>query len=93
MEAGIRGAAFVLVICTDVYRKRVEGREESGKGKGAIWEGALITQDLYDNSGRNERFLPVVFTPDDVRFVQDFSRLARITISQQSPGTRSFTDD
>lgn len=31
----------VLVICTAGYKRRFEGREESGKGKGATWEGLL----------------------------------------------------
>jgi hypothetical protein len=36
-------ADFVLVVCTETYYKRFRGREEQGKGKGADWEGSLIT--------------------------------------------------
>jgi hypothetical protein len=72
MEAWIRRARYVLVVCTEIYRRRVEGEEEPGKGRGAKWEGALITQHLYDNDGRNDRFLPVVFSPDDVRCIPTF---------------------
>jgi len=72
MEGWIRRAQYVLVVCTGIYRRRVEGEEESGKGRGAKWEGALITQHLYDNDGRNDRFLPVVFSPDEVRNIPTF---------------------
>lgn len=56
---------FVLVICTETYERRFKGKELPGKGKGAIWEGMIITQELYDSQGRNEKFIPVIFTPDD----------------------------
>jgi hypothetical protein len=44
----IRWADFVLCVCTETYRKRCEGEEEPGKGKGAKWEGGIITRTLYD---------------------------------------------
>lgn len=72
MEAWIRKAHFVLVICTEVYRRRVDGLEESGKGRGATWEGALITQHLYENDGHNDRFLPIVFSSEHVRWIPTF---------------------
>src|SRR5207249_6981943 len=72
MDAWLRRAQYALVVCTETYRRRVEGREEPGTGKGAKWEGALITQYLYENDGRNDRFLPVVFGPEDVRCIPTF---------------------
>ena len=39
-------ADFVLVICTETYYRRFRGHEVPGKGKGADWEGALITQEI-----------------------------------------------
>jgi TIR domain len=59
-------AAFVLVICTANYRKRVEDRVSFDEGRGAFWEGALIHQYIYEEKG-NTRFIPVLLgdTPDD----------------------------
>ena len=52
-------ADFVLVICTGTYYRRFRGHEEPGKGKGVDWEGALITQELYDSCSRTLQFVPV----------------------------------
>jgi hypothetical protein len=52
-------ADYVLVICTETYHRRFRGREQPGKGKGANWEGALITQEIYDSSSRTGKFVPV----------------------------------
>src|SRR5437667_456356 len=41
-------AKFVLVVCTETYYRRFRGHEVPGKGKGADWEGALITQEIYE---------------------------------------------
>jgi hypothetical protein len=69
MRRQIKQADFVLVICTENYLKRYERSEELGKGAGAKWEGAIIGQELYEAEGRNTKFIPVVFTPDDVRYI------------------------
>lgn len=61
MEREISRADFVLSICTEPYRRRAEGEEEPGKGKGAIWESHLIRKFLYEGSAMNHRFIPVVF--------------------------------
>jgi hypothetical protein len=63
MERNIEEADFVLLICTDTYRRRVMKEEEKGKGLGATWEGHLIRQRLYQDGSKNSRFLPVLF-PD-----------------------------
>lgn len=52
-------ATFVLVICTETYYRRFRGHEEPGKGKGVDWEGALITQEIYDKRSRTLKFVPV----------------------------------
>jgi formylglycine-generating enzyme required for sulfatase activity len=60
----IEDADFVLVVCTENYERRFRGKDESGKGMGAQWEGAIITQVLYDSAPRNTVFIPVLFSPD-----------------------------
>lgn len=62
-ENQIKGAKFVLVVCTETYLCRFEGKEVPGKGKGVTFEGFVITQELYDSQGKNDKFIPVVFSP------------------------------
>lgn len=57
----VEEADFVLVVCTETYRRRFDGREEAGKGLGVRWEGAAVVQALYDAGARNDKFLPVLF--------------------------------
>lgn len=62
----IRGADFVLMVITETYRKRFEGDEEPGKGKGVKWEGGIVTRSLYNSEFRTGKFLPVVFGSEHV---------------------------
>jgi hypothetical protein len=52
-------SAFVLVICTETYRRRVEGQTPVDEGRGVFWEGGIIYSYLYGDKG-NERFIPVL---------------------------------
>ena len=70
-------ADFVLVVCTEQYRLRFEGKEQPGIGKGAKWEGAVITQELYDAEARNRKFIPIVFSSDDVAHIPIILKSAR----------------
>src|SRR5689334_7281475 len=45
----VRLAEFVLVVCTKSYYVRFLGQEVGDEGKGGDWEGAIITQKLYDD--------------------------------------------
>src|SRR5262249_35812746 len=36
---------------------------------GAGWEGAIITQELYDSGARNSKFLPVIFSDGDASHI------------------------
>jgi hypothetical protein len=65
MMNGLNSATHVLCICTETYRRRFLGQEVPGKGKGANWEGALLTQALYDVLNSNNKFIPVVFSHFD----------------------------
>ena len=57
----IQESQFVLVVCTETYKRRHDGKEEPGKGLGATWEGHVITQLLYAAASKNTNFIPVVF--------------------------------
>ena len=65
MENQLDWAEFVLVICTEQYYRRFRGQEEAGRGRGVTWEGAIITQNLYDAQGKNTKFIPIVFSSPD----------------------------
>jgi tetratricopeptide (TPR) repeat protein len=67
----IDAANFVLVICTRTYYQRFRGHEEPGKGKGGDWEGALITQEIYDSRSRTLKFVPVLFSATDEKFIPE----------------------
>ena len=65
MQRETEKADFVIAVCTETYARRFAGKETSGKGRGATWEGQLIQQALYDGEG-NSRIIPVVFDHSDV---------------------------
>lgn len=54
-------ATHILLVCTPTYYRRFRGHEDPNKGLGADWEGALITQELYDQRSVHRRFIPVLF--------------------------------
>jgi tetratricopeptide (TPR) repeat protein len=64
-------ATHVLVVCTETYHNRFRGHEEPGKGKGGDWEGALITQELYNSRSATTRFVPVLFSRDDEKHIPE----------------------
>ncbi|MGH9752668.1 MAG: SEFIR domain-containing protein, partial [Blastocatellia bacterium] len=71
MDKQFKDADFILVICTETYCRRFEGREERGKGLGVKWEGTIITDELYSNEAVNKRFIPVLFSADDAAHVPE----------------------
>ena len=72
MHNKIRLSDYVIVVCSEIYCRRVEGREEPGKGLGASWEGAIITQSIYDEQGQNKKFIPIVFENNEIKYIPDF---------------------
>ena len=50
---------FVLVVCSKIYRDRVEGKTAADEGRGVLWEGGIIYSYLYNEKG-NKRFIPVL---------------------------------
>jgi hypothetical protein len=60
-ETEIRRADFVVIVCTEIYRRRVDGEEAPGKGHGVLWEARLIRQHLYDAGSTSAKFVPALF--------------------------------
>ena len=64
-------AEFVLVVCTETYYRRFRGHEEPSKGKGADWEGNLITLEMYDAKSTTTKFAPVLFDGQNEQFIPE----------------------
>lgn len=64
----IEQSDFVLLVCTEKYYRRYRGKEKLGKGKGVVWEGAIISQLIYDQQSNN-RFIPVIFDPQAGNYI------------------------
>ena len=77
-------AEFVLVVCTKTYYRRFRGFEEQGKGKGADWEGNLITAEIYNAKSTTTKFVPVFFETQDDQFIPEpFSTSTRYLLSSE----------
>ena len=62
MDRNLDEAQFVLLICTEAYRRRVMGQEEPGEGLGVRWEGRLIYNRIYNDRPSGSRFIPILLT-------------------------------
>ena len=67
MESSISNSSYVLVVCTEAYLNKLGSKQ--GEGKGVKWEGAIITQEIYDNFGKNRKFIPVIFGQSNKDFI------------------------
>lgn len=72
----IEESDFVLAVCTETYLRRFKAKEGSGIGLGAKWEGAVITQELYELEGNNRKFVALLFSPADVVYIPKVLRTA-----------------
>ena len=71
MLNGLDSATRVLCVCTETYYRRFRGLEVPSKGKGVDWEGALLTQALYDARSRTNEFVPVLFERSDESYIPE----------------------
>ena len=63
MDWNLDVADFVLMVCTETYRRRVMGLGEPGKGPGARFEGGLIFNRIRDDKPSGSRFIPILLLP------------------------------
>jgi len=64
-------ATHVLCVCTQTYYRRFRGHEVPGVGKGVDWEGAIITNELYDARSVSHKFIPILFDRLDEQFIPE----------------------
>lgn len=74
MDNSINEALWVLCFCSKEYYERAHRQNLPTDGKGARWEGSIITGQLYADGGLNYKFIPVVFNASDVRYIPRFLR-------------------
>ena len=65
MEDNLDRAGFVLLICTEIYNRRVRGHEEAGKGLGVRWEANLIYNRIYNDPPGGSRYIPIILEGGD----------------------------
>jgi hypothetical protein len=65
----LEDADRVLVVCTETYYRRFRGHEEPGKG--ADWEGAVLTQEICDARRPTTTFLSVLFEAHQETFIPE----------------------
>jgi hypothetical protein len=70
----IEEADFVLTVCTPQYLRRFRANEENGIGMGVTWEGSVITQELYSQSGKNSKYIPIIFEKQDTSSIPHMLR-------------------
>ena len=94
---------FVLVICTENYLNRLEGRVPANQGLGVFWEGSPIYSYLYDQKS-NGRFVPILFDRREEAYIPrplkastsyrleafDFTDSGYEALSRELTGQRAF---
>lgn len=68
MDRTIARAKFVLMVCTELYFKKVMGVVPQGTGLGVRWEGGLIYQHIY-NKDENLKFIPLIYSPPNYSLI------------------------
>jgi hypothetical protein len=69
MENQVEWADFVLLLCTETYYRRFRGHEQPEKGRGVDWEGALVTNEIYQDRSLTTKFVPVLLSPGEAKFI------------------------
>ena len=92
MDRNLDEAKFVLMVCTETYRRRVMGPEEPGKGLGVRWEGSLIYNRIYHDEPSGSRFIPILLPGSEPTHipnpVQGHSLLPARDVRPDRPGLR-----
>lgn len=92
MINGLNAATHVVCVCTETYRRRFLGLEVPGKGKGVDWEGALVTQALYDARSSTDKFIPVLFERVDESHIPEPLRAQTHYLLDSEESYQAFYD-
>jgi HEAT repeat protein len=69
MEDKILEADHVLMVCTELYHKKVREKVREDEGQGVCYEAGIIHVLLYRQKRNTTKFLPVLFSPADEQFI------------------------
>jgi hypothetical protein len=69
MDDKIQEADYVLLVCTELYLKKVSQKVAEDEGRGVCWEANIIYALLYEKKLNTTKFLPVLFSTTDRRFI------------------------
>ncbi len=71
MQQSIEDADAVLIVCTPRYKQLLAKRPNAADkgGLGATWEGAIISQELYNARLHNTKFFPILPELGDIAHV------------------------
>ena len=69
MEDKIQEADYVLLVCTELYLKKVRQKVAEDEGQGVCWEAGIIYTLLYRLKRNTTKFLPVVFSAEHKNFI------------------------
>ena len=75
---------FVVCVCTKTYCERFENQKPFDEGRGARFEGNVITNEIYQKACQQEKFIPVLFegaSPEDIPSI--LQSLTRYRLSEQ----------
>ena len=65
-------ADYVLIVCTETYYRRFRGHDDSGKG--ADFEGAIITSEIYETQSNTNKFVPVFLSNPNTTWIPEILR-------------------
>lgn len=69
MENQIEKADYVLLVCTELYLKKVRQEVPPDEGRGVCWEAGIMYSLLYEEKRNTTKFLPVMFLPAHKQFI------------------------
>jgi hypothetical protein len=69
MENQIEKADYVLLVCTELYMKKIRQEVSPDEGQGLCWEAGIMYSLLCEEKRNTTKFLPVMFLPAQKRFI------------------------
>lgn len=85
-------ADYILLVCTETYYRRFRGLESPGVGKGVDWEGAIITNELYEQRSVSSRFVPVLWERADAGCIPEPLRSSTFYVLTNEDAYDKLTD-
>jgi hypothetical protein len=69
MEGKLWKADYVLLVCTELYLKKIRREVAEDEGRGVLWEANLIYNRLYIAKLNTGKFVPILFSRSDEKFI------------------------